>query len=61
MELKNHKTILMVSHDLQMIIEDVNTVLSVHKSVHILEPKEVCEHFAVGLYHKPLIKLKKHK
>lgn len=60
MDLKNRKTILMVSHDLQLIIEDVNTVLSVHKEVTILEPKKVCEHFALGLYHEPLIKSKKH-
>lgn len=56
MDLKGKKTILMVSHDLQCIIEDVNRVVSVQKTVHVLDPKEVCEHFALGLYHEPLIK-----
>lgn len=46
-------TVLMVTHDLQTILEDVQKVLTVHGTVDFLGPKEVCEHFKHGVYHKP--------
>lgn len=49
------RTILMVSHDLQTIITEVKKVITVECRVSTLLPKEVCEHFALGLYHKPII------
>jgi len=49
------RTILMVSHDLQTIITKIKKVLTVECYVSSLLPKEVCEHFALGLYHKPII------
>lgn len=54
-ELKD-KTILMVSHDLNHVVKDVNSLIFVEKKVSRKLPEEVCEHFAVGLYHKPIIK-----
>ena len=46
-------TVLMVTHDLQTILEDVQKVLTVHGTIDCLGPKEVCEHFKHGVYHKP--------
>ena len=54
-ELKG-KTILMVSHDLNIVIKDVHSLVFVEKTVSRKLPEEVCEHFAIGLYHKPIIK-----
>lgn len=56
-KLKGDKTILVVTHDLKTIIERVDRVLCVQGEVSAFLPKEVCEHFALGLYHTPLIGL----
>lgn len=48
-------TILMVTHDIQAIIQQVKRILCVQGNVISLEPGQVCEHFALGLYHFPLI------
>ncbi len=53
--LKGEKTILLVTHDLKTIIERVDRVICVQGQVSSLEPKDVCEHFALGLYHTPLM------
>jgi zinc transport system ATP-binding protein len=53
--LKGHMTILMVTHDLRVAIDQVERVLCVQGSVISLKPEEVCKHFAFGLYHMPLI------
>lgn len=49
-------TILMVTHDLNAAINQVQRVLCVQNEVVELLPQQVCEHFAYGLYHKPLLK-----
>ena len=54
--LKGSITILMVTHDLQTILQKVEKLLCVHRHVHLLSPSEICEHFGLGLYHSPLIK-----
>ncbi len=54
-QMKGKKTILLVTHDLKTIIERVDRVLCVQTEVSSLLPKEVCEHFALGLYHTPLM------
>lgn len=56
--LKGSITILMVTHDLQTILEKTEKLLCVHRDVHTLSPSTVCEHFGLGLYHSPL-KIKK--
>lgn len=59
-QMKGAKTILMVTHDLNTIIERVDRVLCVQGQVNSYLPKEVCEHFALGLYHTPLLNLESH-
>ncbi len=54
-KLKKDITILMVSHDLQTIIKEVDRILLVQGTITPTMPKDVCEHFAMGLYHKPLL------
>lgn len=56
-KLQGDMTILMVTHNLQAAIELVEKVICVQNTAFILSPKEVCEHYAFGLYHAPLIKL----
>ena len=53
--LSKNITILMVTHDIRAIIGKVRRVISVHGRVDLIEPSELCEHFALGLYHYPLI------
>lgn len=53
--LRQSITILMVTHNLRTAIEHVEQVLCVEKRVMAFKPQEVCEHFAVGLYHPPLM------
>ena len=54
LELNKTMTILMVSHDLQTIVDKVKRFVCVHRRVTEFETKQVCEHFALGLYHTPL-------
>lgn len=53
--LQGSMTILMVTHDLNVAIEHVKKVICVQNTVAMLTPQNVCEHFALGLYHTPLI------
>ena len=53
--LKGKKTILLVTHDLRTIIENVDKILCVQFQTTSYLPREVCEHFAIGLYHTPLL------
>ena len=55
--MKGQKTILIVTHDLKTIIERVDRVICVQEGISSFQPKEVCEHFALGLYHTPLLGL----
>ncbi len=50
---KSNRTILIVSHDLKAIFENITKVLCVQRSVSTLKPKEVCEHFSICLHHSP--------
>ncbi|PCI75545.1 zinc ABC transporter ATP-binding protein [Candidatus Aerophobetes bacterium] len=45
------KTILMIMHDFDAIVNNVDRILSVQKNIVSLEPSQVCHHFAMGLYH----------
>lgn len=53
--LRGKMTILMVTHDLSTAIDQVQRVLCVQHTLISLLPENVCEHFALGLYHKPLL------
>lgn len=55
--LQNSMTILMVTHDLNAAIGQVSRVFCVQRQLISLQPEEVCEHFAMGLYHTPLLKM----
>ena len=55
--IRGKKTILLVTHDLKTIVERVDRVLCVQRRISTFLPKDVCEHFALGLYHTPLLGL----
>lgn len=53
-ELKKEITILMVTHDLQALVGKVDKMICVNREATCYRPQEVCEHFALGLYHPPI-------
>ena len=55
LKLQGKHTIVMVTHDIRAIIQNVKKVLCVQGKVAIVDPRQLCEHFALGLYHYPLI------
>lgn len=57
--LKGKKTVLLVTHDIKTIIERVDQILCVQGTISSYLPGQVCEHFALGLYHTPLLDLPK--
>lgn len=57
-DLKTKCTILMVTHDLKAIITDVDRVFCIQREVIALNKDQVCEHFAIGLYHSPYINMR---
>jgi zinc transport system ATP-binding protein len=52
--LKGTMTILMVTHDLQVMLQKVDRFICVHRDVTSYSQAQVCDHFAQGLYHPPL-------
>jgi zinc transport system ATP-binding protein len=52
--LKERTTIAMVTHDLEPTLRQFDRVLVVQKTVRSMPTHEICEHFALGLYHGPL-------
>lgn len=54
-EMAGEMTIMMVTHSLQDSIQNVDRVLCVQQTATALQTREVCEHFALGLYHAPLL------
>lgn len=57
-KLKGKITILMVTHDLNAAVDHVERILCVQGHVFSLLPREICEHFSLGLYHHPLVALR---
>ena len=57
--LKGKKTVLLVTHDIKTIIERVDQILCVQGTITSYLPGQVCEHFAMGLYHTPLLEIPK--
>lgn len=57
-ELQKEMTILMVTHDLQTAIDQVDRILVVQRGVISYTPEQVCEHYALGLYHPPLVNIR---
>lgn len=55
-QMQEEMTIVMVTHNLQAVIELVKKVICIQQTATALDPQRVCEHFALGLYHAPLLK-----
>ncbi len=53
-ELKRSMTICMVTHHLPLLINHVDRVIAVQHGVTPMSPEQVCEHYGVGLYHRPM-------
>lgn len=52
--LRDQISVVMVTHDLKATVDLVDKVLLVQGEVVSMFPQQVCEHFALGLYHSPL-------
>ncbi|HEY5236139.1 MAG TPA: metal ABC transporter ATP-binding protein [Rhabdochlamydiaceae bacterium] len=52
--LKGKMTIVMVTHDLQVMLQKVDRFICVHRDVTAYSQAQVCDHFAQGLYHPPM-------
>jgi zinc transport system ATP-binding protein len=52
-QLKGTITLIMVTHDLAAATQAVERILCVEREVASFTPKQVCGHFALGLYHPP--------
>lgn len=52
--LQGEMTIIMVTHDLQTAINNIENVVLVQRTLRALSKEEVCQHFAIGLYHPPV-------
>lgn len=61
LELKGKITIIMVTHDLSHLVDKADQFLCIQQQMTHYQPKEICEHFTVGLYHPPLKLPKKRK
>ncbi len=53
-EMVGKTTVIMVTHDIEEITPKVDRVLCIYNGLTILEPKEVCNHYKSGLYHRPI-------
>jgi zinc transport system ATP-binding protein len=53
--LKKKMTILLVTHDLEATLNLVDRIFVVDKTLSAMSLPDVCEHFAIGLYHTPLL------
>lgn len=51
---RSEMTLVMVTHDLKAAIDRVDRVFCVQGGVVAISADQVCEHFALGLYHTPL-------
>jgi zinc transport system ATP-binding protein len=50
--MKGSRTVFLVTHDLQTAHRHVDRVLCVQGQVTEIRPSELCDHFALGLYHR---------
>lgn len=54
--LKGSITIFMVTHELQLIAKEMDQLFCINRDLTLYSPEQVCEHFALGLYHPTLMK-----
>jgi len=50
--LQKKKTVLVVTHNFDAIVQNVERVLCFQHEVSSIKPEEVCKHFAIGMYHE---------
>lgn len=55
--LQGKKTILIVTHNFEAIMQNVERVLCFQHEVSSINPKDVCKHFSIGMYHQPEVHL----
>ncbi len=53
LKMKGKMTILMVTHDLQPILEKATRLVCINRRLTLYAKEEMCGHFALGLYHPP--------
>lgn len=53
--LKGKMTLLMVTHDLKTAIDYVERVFCLQVELSVFSKAEICRHFALGLYHPPIV------
>lgn len=51
--LKGTITILLVTHELQTVANEMDRLFCINRDLTLYSPKEVCAHYALGLYHPP--------
>ncbi len=51
-ELRGVKTILVVTHNFDAIAQSAERVICFQNEVSSMQPKEVCNHFSIGMYHQ---------
>ena len=56
--LKSSMTIIMVTHHLQTFIQDIDKVFCIQNTLTEFLPDQICEHFALGVFHTPLLNRK---
>lgn len=49
--IKGEKTILIVTHNFEAIMQNAQRVLCFQHAVSSMKPEEVCKHFTLGMYH----------
>jgi zinc transport system ATP-binding protein len=55
---EKERTILMVNHNLDTVVKKAKKIFIVETTLEKHLPEDICEHFKLGLYHKPLINKK---
>lgn len=56
LKLRGEITIILGTHDLQAIAKEMSQLFCIHRQMTMYTPAQVCEHFAMGLYHPKLMR-----
>ncbi|MDN3506991.1 MAG: ATP-binding cassette domain-containing protein [Simkaniaceae bacterium] len=51
LSLRGTITIILVTHDLQAIASEMDSLFCINRQLSTYSPKQVCDHFSMGLYH----------
>jgi zinc transport system ATP-binding protein len=49
-ELRRKKTVLLITHDLNRTLQKADRLFSVQRTLSVIQPQEICNHFSFGLY-----------